>query len=136
MNLAVALLVGVVFGVGLTLSGMTDPNKILGFLDIAGAWQPTLAFVMGGALMVTVPAFASIRRRNRPILETKFHLPTDGNVDLRLIGGAAVFGIGWGVAGFCPGPAITSLASGAGSIVVFCAAMIAGMWLSDRAAPR
>lgn len=135
MNALVALVAGLLFGFGLSLSGMTDPLKVLGFLDLAGAWQPTLAFVMGGALLVTVPAFALIRRRGAPMFEKQFFLPTRRDLDARLLAGAAIFGIGWGIAGFCPGPAIASLASASPLILVFCVAMVAGMALADRAAP-
>ena len=129
----VALLAGTVFGFGLSLSGMTDPGKVLGFLDLAGAWQPTLAFVMGGGLLITLPAFALIRRyRGRPVFDTKFHLPTRQDLDARLLIGAAFFGIGWGIAGFCPGPAIASLASGSPILVAFCIAMALGMFAADR----
>ena len=136
MTLIVALLSGILFGVGLHLSGMTDPQKVLGFLDLAGAWQPTLAFVMGGALLVTLPAFALIRIRSKPLLETKFHFPISKELDRPLLLGAAYFGIGWGIAGYCPGPAIASLATGAPSIAAFCVAMIGGMWIADRFATK
>ena len=132
MTLIVALLAGILFGAGLTLSGMTDPQKVLGFLDLAGAWQPTLAFVMGGALMVTLPTFALIRIRSKPLLTSKFYLPINKELDRPLLLGAAYFGIGWGIAGYCPGPAVASLATGSPSIAAFCAAMIGGMWIADR----
>ncbi|GAC1619980.1 MAG: YeeE/YedE family protein [Nevskia sp.] len=133
----VALLAGAVFGFGLSLSGMTDPAKVLGFLDLAGAWQPTLAFVMGGGLLVTLPAFALIRRRRAaPVFEGMFHLPTRQDLDARLLLGATAFGIGWGIAGYCPGPAVASLASGSPVIVAFCVAMALGMALADRVAPK
>ena len=136
MTLIVALLVGILFGVGLSLSGMTDPQKVLGFLDLAGAWQPTLAFVMGGALMVTLPTFALIRFRSKPVLASKFDLPVNKDLDRPLLLGSAFFGIGWGIAGFCPGPAVASLATGSPSIAAFCAAMIGGMWIADRFATK
>lgn len=131
----VALVAGLLFGFGLSLSGMTDPLKVVGFLDLAGDWQPTLAFVMGGALLVTVPAFALIRRRGAPLFDRQFYLPTKQDLDGRLLAGAAIFGIGWGISGFCPGPAIASLASGEPIIVAFCVAMLAGMAIADRAVP-
>ena len=136
MTLIVALLSGILFGVGLSLSGMMDPQKVLGFLDLAGAWQPTLAFVMGGALMVTLPAFALIRVRSKPLLETRFYLPISQELDRPLLLGAAYFGIGWGIAGYCPGPAIASLATGSPSFAAFCVAMIGGMWIADRFATK
>ena len=127
MTLIVALLAGILFGAGLTLSGMTDPQKVLGFLDLAGAWQPTLAFVMAGALMVTLPTFALIRIRSKPLLSSKFYWSINRELDRPLLLGAAFFGIGWEIADFCPGPAIASLATGSPSSVAFCAAMIGGM---------
>lgn len=130
MKALLALLAGTIFGFGLSLSGMTDPQKVIGFLDLAGNWQPTLGFVMGGALLVTFPAFALIRRRGAPVLDTNFYLPTLKHVDRRLLIGAALFGIGWGLAGFCPGPAIASLASGSPIVIAFVAAMIFGMLLA------
>lgn len=130
MKALLALLAGTIFGFGLSLSGMTDPQKVIGFLDLAGDWQPTLGFVMGGALLITFPAFALIRRRHAPMLDTKFYLPTLKHIDRRLLIGAALFGIGWGLAGFCPGPAIASLASGSPIVIAFVAAMIGGMLLA------
>ena len=130
----VALFAGTLFGLGLAVSGMTNPAKIVGFLDVAGNWDPTLAFVMGGALLVTIPAFRLILKRPRPVLTKRFKLPTNKDVDARLLAGAAIFGIGWGLAGFCPGPAVTALASGLAPVFAFVAAMVAGMaiykWVS------
>lgn len=124
-----SLLVGTIFGIGLAVSGMMNPAKVLGFLDITGDWDPTLAFVMGGALLVAVPGFALLRKRNGPLLGGVFHLPTRKDLDARLLGGAALFGIGWGLGGFCPGPALSSLSTGIGGVYVFVAAMVAGMLL-------
>lgn len=124
-----ALIAGAVFGLGLAISGMMNPAKVIGFLDIAGNWDPTLAFVMGGALLVTVPGFALLRRRERTALDQPFQLPPFGKIDAKLMGGAVLFGIGWGMAGFCPGPAIAGLATGIGGVYVFVAAMLAGMVL-------
>ena len=132
----IALAAGTLFGVGLALSGMTDPIKVIGFLDISGIWQPTLAFVMGAALLVSGPVFALCRRRGRPLLASKFHLPVQNDIDGRLMLGSAIFGIGWGVAGFCPGPAIALLMVGSPLLWLFCGAMIAGMWMADRVASR
>jgi uncharacterized membrane protein YedE/YeeE len=120
---------GVLFGVGLTLSGMVQPLKVVGFLDVAGAWDPTLAFVMGGALAVTALAFPRICRRARPLWADAFSLPTRQDLDARLVLGSALFGIGWGLGGFCPGPALASLALGASGAWIFVAAMAAGMLL-------
>ena len=128
-----ALLSGGVFGLGLAVSGMMNPAKVIGFLDVAGDWDPTLAFVMGGALLVTVPAFRLILGRGRPLLDKSFSLPSKTGLDGRLISGAALFGVGWGMVGFCPGPAVAALATGLTPDLVFVAAMIAGMAL-ERAA--
>ena len=122
-----SLLIGALFGAGLAISGMMNPAKVLGFLDFAGDWDPTLAFVMGGALLVSVPGFALARKRPKPALETGFQMPTRRDIDGRLIGGAAVFGVGWGLSGFCPGPALSAMATGMPGVYVFVAAMVAGM---------
>jgi uncharacterized membrane protein YedE/YeeE len=124
-----ALATGLLFGVGLTVSGMVQPLKVVGFLDIAGAWDPTLAFVMGGALAVTALAFPAILRRGRPLWAESFSLPTRKDVDAPLLAGSALFGVGWGLSGFCPGPALASLALGAPGAWIFAAAMAAGMLL-------
>ena len=134
MRALVALSAGVLFGMGLMLGGMTDPAKVIGFLDLAGHWDPSLAFVMGGALCVTFPTFQLLLRRGRPLLEERFFLPTRSDLDARLVGGAVLFGVGWGIAGLCPGPAVANLAFGSPEVVAFVAAMIAGMWLRDRIA--
>lgn len=132
MNLLIALLTGVLFGLGLTVSGMIDPAKVLNFLDLAGHWDPTLAFVMGGAVLVSLPAYQLARRRARPLLAPTFKLPANTPVDRRLLVGAAIFGIGWGIGGFCPGPAVAALASLQWPVLGFVLAMIAGQWLADR----
>lgn len=121
-----ALFLGVVFGVGLTVSQMVNPAKVIGFLDVTGAWDPSLAFVMGGALLVTTPAFALARRWRAPVFSTTFALPTRSDIDGRLVGGSVLFGLGWGLAGFCPGPALASLGLGLPATYPFVAAMIAG----------
>lgn len=131
MKPLIASLSGILFGAGLVISGMTDPFKVLGFLDLAGRWDPTLAFVMGSGLLVTVPGFWLVRRRVGPVFETKFYLPTVKDVDTRLLVGAAIFGTGWGVAGFCPGPAIASLVRFDLGMVVLVIALIAGMALAE-----
>jgi len=128
-----AFAAGLVFGIGLILSGMTDPGKVIGFLDIAGDWDPSLAFVMAGAIAVGVFAFALARRRAQAFFGGAMRLPTRRDIDLRLIAGAGVFGIGWGLAGFCPGPALVSLGSGQDKAVVFVIAMLAGMLLYTAA---
>ena len=132
----VALFAGMLFGLGLAISGMMNPAKVVGFLDVAGGWDPTLAFVMGGALLVTVPAFRLILGRPRPILADGFALPTKSALDGRLLGGAALFGVGWGLSGFCPGPAVAALVTGLTPVFAFVAAMMAGMvlyaWVFER----
>ncbi|GAA3113939.1 YeeE/YedE family protein [Rhizobium viscosum] len=137
---AVALVAGAIFGFGLSLSGMVDPARVLGFLDIAsGHWDPSLMFVLGGAVLVTVPGMMIQRGMVKPVLDRRFHLPEKTAIDAPLLFGSALFGIGWGLAGFCPGPAISALATGSLPVVLFVAAMAAGMILHDRflsASPR
>jgi uncharacterized membrane protein YedE/YeeE len=134
LRMLVTLLSGTLFGLGLAISGMVNPAKVIGFLDIAGDWDPTLAFVMGGALLVTVPALRLILKRESPVLADDFELPTKKDLDARLLGGSALFGVGWGLSGFCPGPAVTALATGLMPVFAFVAAMIVGMavykWIS------
>lgn len=136
MKLITALLIGAVFGAGLTISQMVNPAKVQNFLDVTGNWDPSLALVMGGALMVTLPAFAWLRKRAKPVLEAGFSWPTRSDVDGRLLLGATLFGVGWGLAGFCPGPALASASFGAWETILFVAAMIVGtltIRLTDRA---
>ena len=135
MRAVVALVCGVVFGAGLAIAGMTNPAKVLAFLDLAGAWDPTLAFVMGGALAVSAIGYAIARGRQRPWLGGTFAIPTHQDLDARLLGGAALFGVGWGLVGLCPGPALASLARGSADVIVFVAAMVAGV-LAHRLATR
>lgn len=127
LRMLTALVAGTLFGLGLAVSEMVNPEKVIGFLDVAGDWDPTLAFVLGGALLVAFPAFRLILKRRSPVLARDFDLPTDKHVDARLLGGSALFGTGWGLSGFCPGPAVTALASGFLPVFVFVAAMVAGM---------
>jgi len=117
---------GLLFGLGLWVSGMADPAKVLGFLDVAGRWDPSLAFVMGGAVGVTAIAFPLVLRRGRPLFEGGFRLAELRHLDARLVAGSAIFGLGWGIGGFCPGPGLTALASLSAEAGVFVAAMIAG----------
>jgi uncharacterized protein len=127
VGLIVNAIAGLLFGVGLVISGMADPAKVLNFLDVAGSWDPSLAFVMGGAIAVALPGYWLVFRRSRPVLADQFRLPSKQSLDRRLVGGAAVFGVGWGLAGFCPGPAIVSLALGAPGTLIFVPAMLIGI---------
>ena len=132
---------GLIFGLGLVLSGMSDPAKVLNFLDLAGigsqSWDPSLALVMAGAVGVTFVGYQWVLKRPRPLFGEKFHLPTSRELDVRIVAGPAIFGVGWGLAGFCPGPALTALGFGTRAAVIFVIAMIAGMllarWLANRA---
>lgn len=133
MNLVSAFGAGLVFGIGLILSGMTDPGKVVGFLDIFGPWDPSLAFVMGGAVLVGLLAFALAHRRAKSLFGGAMHLPHNRDIDNRLVGGSLVFGIGWGLAGFCPGPALVSFGSGVDKAAIFVAAMLGGMVLYHAA---
>lgn len=128
-----ALIVGLVFGAGIAISGMINPAKILNFFDFAGSWDPSLAFVMGGALAVTAIGYRLVLKRPRPVLDTAFHLPTKRKLDTPLLAGSALFGIGWGIAGFCPGGSIPALGLGEISAVIFVAAMIVGIMLARLA---
>lgn len=131
-----ALASGALFGAGLAISSMTDRAVVLGFLDVFGAWNPTLAFVMGGAVLVTAIAFRIVLKRPAPALGGEFRLPKRDDVDKRLLAGAAIFGIGWGLAGFCPGPALVGAAAGFVDAWIFLPAMVAGGWLAGRVAAR
>ncbi|MGR3547848.1 MAG: DUF6691 family protein [Roseovarius sp.] len=130
MRILSALLVGLVFGVGIAISGMINPAKVLNFFDIAGTWDPSLIFVMGGALLTTFIGYRLVLKRPGPIVEAEFKLPTNRVIDARLIGGSAVFGLGWGIAGFCPGAAVPALGSGRYEVVAFVAALLAGLWVA------
>jgi uncharacterized membrane protein YedE/YeeE len=130
-NLA-ALLAGLVFGLGLAIAGMTDPLKVLAFLDVAGAWDPSLLLVLGSAVAVALIGFRLVLRRPRPLLEARFDLPTATAIDRPLLLGALLFGIGWGVSGYCPGPAIASLAFANPESLVFLPALVLGSWLHQR----
>lgn len=134
-----ALLSGLVFGLGLIVSGMANPAKVLGFLDLAGAWDPSLALVMGGAIAVGFFAFLIAKNRTRSFIGAEMKLPTASAIDNRLLAGSALFGAGWGIAGFCPGPGLVALGMGEQKAIVFVAAMLAGMvifsWLEKRKSP-
>lgn len=127
MQVLMAFIVGLVFGIGLILAGMTDPTKVQGFLDLAGRWDPSLAFVMGGAILVGMLVFPFAAKRERALLGGSMRLPTATQIDRRLVFGGLAFGAGWGLAGFCPGPALASLASGRSEVLLFTGAMLAGM---------
>ncbi|TYQ17364.1 UNVERIFIED_ORG: hypothetical protein JN05_02658 [Zoogloea ramigera] len=131
MQILIALLVGLVFGLGLIVSGMTDPARVLGFLDLAGLWNPSLAFVMGGAIAVALPAFVVAARRQRTLTGAPLQLPTATRIDRRLVLGALAFGAGWGLAGLCPGPALALIATGNGKVLVFVASMLVGMGMFE-----
>ena len=131
MTLIASLLSGLVFGLGLIVSGMANPAKVLGFLDLAGAWDPSLALVMAGAIAVGLVAFGVAKGRTRSLLGAEMKLPTSRQIDRRLVGGSLLFGIGWGIAGYCPGPALVALGMGQLKAVVFVAAMLAGMALFE-----
>lgn len=127
MSIVSAFIVGLVFGIGLIVAGMTNPAKVQGFLDLAGNWDPSLAFVMGGAILVGLVAFRFAGKRERSLLGEAMRLPTATAIDRRLVLGGLGFGAGWGLAGFCPGPALASLATGGGKALLFTGAMLAGM---------
>ena len=124
-----SLAAGFLFGLGLWVSGMANPKKVLGFLDVAGDWDASLMLVMAGAVAVTLLCFRVVLKRQKPLMAAKFELPTRKDIDLPLVAGAAIFGLGWGTAGYCPGPALTALATLSTDAIVFVAAMIAGGFL-------
>lgn len=135
MSILVNLGLGLLFGVGLIVSGMSDPAKVLNFLDLAGTFDPSLAFVMGGAVVVAFIGYRLVLTRDKPLMAPRFQLPTRSDIDARLIVGPALFGIGWGLGGFCPGPAFTALGLAAPGTLVFLPAMLAGMgaarWVAE-----
>lgn len=130
MRLLSALLAGLIFGAGIALSGMINPAKVLNFFDLAGTWDPSLAFVMAGALAVTFVGYRLVLRRAQPLFDIRFHLPTRRDLDPRLAGGSALFGVGWGIAGFCPGGAIPALGLGQPDAAIFVGAMLGGLALA------
>lgn len=130
MRLISAYLIGLVFGVGIAISGMANPAKVLNFFDVAGTWDPSLIFVMGGALVVTVIGYRVVLGGRSPLLGGRFHLPSARAIDARLLGGSAVFGVGWGLSGFCPGGALPALGAGRWEVFVFTAALVAGIVLA------
>ena len=136
MRSIISLLAGLMFGLGLLLSGMGNPAKVQNFLDIFGTWDPSLAFVMGGAIAVTAPGFWLVRRLRAPMSAPAFSLPSKTDLDRRLIAGSAVFGIGWGLSGFCPGPVVTAAPMGAPGTFVFLAAMLVGITVGKMASQK
>ena len=132
--LCAAFAAGALFGAGLAISGMTDRSVVLGFLDVAGQWDPTLAFVMAGALAVTIPLSRAVLKRESPALGGEFRVPQRDAVDARLLAGASIFGVGWGIAGYCPGPALVGIAAGLRDAWIFLPAMVAGSFVAGRLA--
>ena len=130
MRLASAFAIGLIFGLGIAVSGMIDPAKVLNFFDIAGSWDPSLAFVMAGALAVAIPGYRLVLGRPAPVLATGFQLPDTKVIDRRLVLGSATFGLGWGIAGFCPGGALPALGTGEPGVWLFVASLIAGLLLA------
>lgn len=133
MRLLSIYLIGVIFGTGIALSGMANPAKVLNFFDVAGTWDPSLILVMGGALGVTFLGYRLILRRPAPLFDTRFFLPTSRVIDGKLIGGSALFGVGWGMTGFCPGGALPALGTGVAEVFIFVAAMLVGLWIGRLA---
>ena len=137
MNMLIgAFIAGLVFGIGLIVSGMTNPAKVQGFLDLAGSWDPSLGLVMAGAIAVGFLAFRLAKKRSSAIFGSAMHFPTKNDIDLRLVLGSIVFGVGWGLGGFCPGPALASLGTGSVDALVFVLAMLAGMAIFEVAESR
>jgi hypothetical protein len=130
MRFAIIYVIGLIFGIGISISGMANPAKVINFFDVAGSWDPSLAFVMGGAVVVTFIGYRLVFRRARPVMDTRFHLPTATRIDARLIGGSALFGVGWGIAGFCPGGALPALGTGRIEVFAFVGALIAGILIA------
>lgn len=130
MRLLTVYLIGLIFGVGISVSGMANPAKVLNFFDIAGIWDPSLAFVMGGALVVTFLGYRMVLKRKAPMMASGFQLPTRRDLDLPLVGGSALFGVGWGIAGFCPGGALPALGTGRSEVLIFVGALLAGILIA------
>lgn len=127
MKLISVYIIGIVFGIGIAISGMMNPAKVLNFFDVAGSWDPSLAFVMGAALIVTFIGYRFILKQKAPLLDIKFHLPTLKKLDIKLLGGSAIFGIGWGIAGFCPGGALPALGTGNLDVIIFITSLVVGI---------
>lgn len=132
MKLPAAYLIGLIFGLGISMSGMANPAKVLNFFDLAGSWDPSLAFVMGGAVVITFFGYRWVLARSQPLFATSFRLPKRSDLDLRLISGSLIFGIGWGIAGFCPGGALPLIGTGNITVIVFIVALIIGIVLTRK----
>lgn len=132
MKLPIAYLIGLIFGLGISMSGMANPAKVLNFFDVAGSWDPSLAFVMGGAVVVTYFGYRWVLARSKPLYDTRFRLPSRSDIDLKLISGSLIFGLGWGLAGFCPGGALPALGTGNLTVMLFVAALITGIYLTRK----
>ena len=136
MRLVVTYLIGLVFGLGICISGMANPAKVINFFDVAGTWDPSLAFVMGGALIVTFVGYRIVLRRPAPVLAPKFLIPTRTDIDTALVAGSATFGVGWGIAGFCPGGSLPVLGTGRPEVLIFTAALLVGVGIAKFAQSR
>ncbi len=136
MKLVYGYIAGLIFGIGIAISGMANPAKVLNFFDIAGTWDPSLIFVMGGALVVTFIGYKLVLGREAPLVDTQFFVPTSRTLDARLIGGSLVFGVGWGIAGFCPGGALPAIGTGRVDVLIFTAALIAGILIAKNLQTR
>lgn len=128
MRFLTSYLIGLIFGVGISISGMANPAKVLNFFDFAGTWDPSLAFVMGGAVIVAFVGYRIVLRQDGPLFEDLFQVPSRRDLDMSLIGGSAVFGVGWGIAGFCPGGALPAIGTGRSEVLIFVAALLAGIF--------
>lgn len=132
MRLVSAFIIGLIFGTGIAVSGMINPAKVLNFFDITGSWDPSLIFVMAGAFVTTFVGYRIVLRRPAPLIEERFQIPTNTRIDLKLIGGSAIFGLGWGIAGFCPGAALPALGTGKPEVFAFVAALLIGLWVARK----
>lgn len=135
MKIFFALVTGLVFGTGIAISGMMDPAKVLNFFDLEGTWDPSLAFVMGGALVITYFGYRLAWKRSAPLFAGSFQVPTGSDIDMKLVGGSALFGIGWGIAGFCPGAAIPALGTGRWEVLLFLGAVVVGFYVRRLLSP-
>ena len=129
MLLIISFFIGLLFSLGLTISGLINPSKVIGFLDIFGNWQPDLVFVMGGAVLTNIILFRFVLKRKNPLLATNFSIPNKSNIDLKLVLGSSLFGIGWGIVGICPGPGLVNITSGGESILIFIVSLLSGMFI-------